>query len=70
MTGLLYRGDKVKKTSGYEFDGVVVCRFHTTEGKIRYVVEHLQSPGLLHIFSPEQLIPDRPREIENDPENF
>jgi hypothetical protein len=46
------RGDKV--TGDYRFPGTVVSRFHTTTGKLRYVVE-LDGYGLLHIFSENQL---------------
>lgn len=47
--------DLVEKDGGYEFPGEVVAAFHTRDGKVRYVVEHLTSMGLLHIFSESQL---------------
>ncbi len=48
-------GDKVKKVSGYSFDGYVLAVFQTREGNWRYVVEHAWLVGLLHIFNAEQL---------------
>lgn len=42
--------------SGYEYPGVVVSVFETLGGKLRYVVEHEISIGMLHIFNEEQLI--------------
>lgn len=47
-------GDKVYKLTGYKFPGIVVGRFTTTAGLIRYVVE-LNDYGLLHIFNEAQL---------------
>ena len=55
-------GETVQKPKGYFFAGIVVARFLTTQGKERYVVEHNQSVGMLHIFSPQQL----ERITEND----
>lgn len=51
----LQPGDAVEKISGYRFDGVVRATFLTGAGLTRHVVESEASPGLLHIFSPEQL---------------
>lgn len=48
-------GSEVEKDGGYMFPGEVVAAFHTRDGKVRYVVEHLTSAGLLHIFSESQL---------------
>ena len=48
-------GDLVQKASGYEYPGIVVSVFTTRQGKLRYVVEHLHSVGMLHIFNEEQL---------------
>lgn len=48
-------GDRVRKVSGYEFPGYIVARFTTRAGKVRYVVEHETSIGMLHIFNEEQL---------------
>ncbi len=50
-------GDKVCKTKGYAFDGVVVSTFMTLGGDWRVVVEMPTSSGhgLLHIFNQEQL---------------
>lgn len=48
-------GDAVEKVRGYEFPGWVRAVFLTRAGETRYVVEHALSPGLLHIFAPEQL---------------
>ncbi len=50
-------GDRVEKLAGYKYPGVVVSKFKTTAGKIRYVVE-CTSPdceGMLHIFNAAQL---------------
>ena len=48
-------GTRVRKSSGYDYPGTIVGIAATTEGRIRYVVEHRTSLGMLHIFSPEQL---------------
>lgn len=48
-------GDRVEKTTGYSYPGVVVSVFSTLSGKLRYVVEHEVSIGMLHIFNEEQL---------------
>lgn len=50
-------GDKVQKTSGYRFPGVVVSVYTTLKGKTRYVVE-CTSPDVeecQHIFNEDQL---------------
>jgi hypothetical protein len=49
-------GYTVNKKKGYEFLSVVVARFETQSGEIRVVCESLKIPGLLHIFSPDQMI--------------
>ena len=48
-------GDRVNKSTGYEFPGIVVSVFLTKQSNIRYVVEHENALGLLHIFSEAQL---------------
>ena len=53
-------GDKIKKSKGYAFEGVVVAVFKNTKGQVRIVAEHLgsqteESGGMLHIFSETQL---------------
>lgn len=50
-------GDKVRKVKGYRWPGVVVAKFETLSGKLRYVVECTvpEVTGALHIYSPEQL---------------
>lgn len=48
-------GDHVEKVKGYPFPGIVICAGRTTAGQPRYMVESTVIPGLLHIFSPEQL---------------
>lgn len=48
-------GDLVCKPEGYKYNGVVVSVFKTTEKKVRYVVENIESKGMLHIFSENQL---------------
>jgi len=55
-------GQAVSKVTGYAFDGHIVAQFWTVQGKPRYVVDHEQSRGMLHIFSPDQLHPDLSRE--------
>lgn len=51
-------GDKVEKRRGYRYPGVVLVRFQSLDGCPRYVVEAdcEEFRGMLHIFSPEQLI--------------
>lgn len=50
-------GDKVQKTKGYKWPGVVVSKFYTLDGALRYVVECVvpEVKGALHIYAPEQL---------------
>ena len=49
-------GARVYKLSGYEFDSTVVAVFTNLAGDERVVCELDQIPGLLHIFSPSQLM--------------
>lgn len=49
-------GDRVKKTTGYQYPGVVVSVFTNMNGDVRYVVEHRISVGMLHIFNEGQLV--------------
>lgn len=50
-------GDKVQKTKGYKWPGVVVAVFETLAGRIRVVVECTvpEVAGALHIYSPDQI---------------
>jgi hypothetical protein len=48
-------GDKVIKPRGYSFDSTIVAVFNKLDGEQRVVCESDHSPGLLHIFSPDQL---------------
>lgn len=48
-------GDLVDKPRGYAFPGVVRSVFVTGAGEVRTVAESEASPGLLHIFAPDQL---------------
>jgi hypothetical protein len=50
-------GDRVQKTRGYGWPGVVVAVFATLGGDCRVVVECdvPQVRGALHIYAPEQL---------------
>lgn len=48
-------GDRVSKKSGYGFPGVIVAKFFTTTGNLRFVVE-MDEFHLLHIFNEEQLV--------------
>jgi hypothetical protein len=56
-------GDRVQKTSGYKWPGVVVSVFVTLSGKTRVVVECTvpEVAGALHIYSPEQLVAAEPK---------
>lgn len=50
-------GDRVEKTAGYQWPGVVVSVFENLDGRRRYVVE-CTTPGVrgaLHIFNGSQL---------------
>ena len=54
-------GDKVSKSKGYAFNGIVVAKFENTKGQIRIVAEHIgsqtkESGGMLHIFAESQLV--------------
>lgn len=63
-------GDKVRKPRGYGFDGWVVATFTKRDGQRRVVVESEAIPGLLHIFTPEQVEPiDTSTEWEPPPES-
>lgn len=50
-------GDHVEKTSGYLYPGIIVAKFETTAGEIRYVVECdvAVCRGMLHIYNGNQL---------------
>jgi hypothetical protein len=50
-------GDRVEKTSGYKWPGVVVSVFETLTGERRVVVECTvaQIAGALHIYNEKQL---------------
>lgn len=50
-------GDKVEKTSGYKWPGVIVSVFETLEGQRRVVVECTvaEIAGALHIYNENQL---------------
>lgn len=48
---------RARKTGGnYQADGWVVGAFMTRAGLLRYVFEFEQIPGMLHIFTPEQIV--------------
>lgn len=50
-------GDRVRKTKGYSWPGIIVADFHTIAGQRRVVVECTvpEVAGALHIYNPEQL---------------
>jgi len=50
-------GDKVHKTKGYSWPGVIVADFTTLDGKRRLVVECTtpEVAGALHIYNEDQL---------------
>lgn len=50
-------GDKVEKTKGYKWPGVIVAIFTTSSAAERIVVECTvpEVSGALHIYSPDQL---------------
>lgn len=50
-----YVGQGVVKPKGYPFDSTVVAVFQNLDGDIRLVCESAVIPGLLHIFSPNQM---------------
>lgn len=56
-TTALTVGDRVEKSAGYQWPGVVVAVFETIGGKTRYVVECTvpEVAGALHIYSPNQI---------------
>lgn len=55
--GDFFVGDKVTKVRGYKYPGVIVARFTTQAGELRYVVEATGEDykGMLHIFNGDQL---------------
>jgi hypothetical protein len=54
----------VQKKTGYKYPGMIMAKFTTRSGAIRYVVEaiHPDFNGMLHIFNGTQLV----REYDND----
>ena len=50
-------GDKVEKTSGYKWPGIVVAAFDTLAGERRVVVECTtpEVAGALHIYNEKQI---------------
>ena len=58
MNATFQVGDKVRKSKGYKFPGVVVTVFKKLDGEsIRYVVECTAegAEGMLHVFAQSQL---------------
>lgn len=57
MEALLYiKGDRVLKTGGsFEATGTIVAAFNNTSGDARYVMEFDVPPGMLHIYTANQL---------------
>lgn len=55
-------GDVVEKVSGYKWPGVVVAKFSTLSGEVRYIVECTvpEVSGALHIYSEKQLLLTKP----------
>ena len=55
---LLEVGDRVEKTSGYKWPGIVVSVFDTLAGERRVVVECTtpEVAGALHIYNEKQLM--------------
>jgi len=53
-------GDRVVKKRGYEFDSTVVSVFQNLRGDTRIVCESTIIEGMLHIFSPEQMMKVNP----------
>lgn len=47
-------GDRVYKTKGYKFDGIILSVFKNTRGQTRLAVE-LEHNGMIHIFTEDQL---------------
>lgn len=51
-------GDRAVKFGGsYQATGTIVAVFATVAGRVRYVFEFDTPRGMLHIFSPEQVMP-------------
>jgi hypothetical protein len=50
-------GDKVHKIKGYKWPGVIVSRFQTLDGFVRYVVECTvpEVAGALHIYNGSEI---------------
>lgn len=48
-------GERVIKTSGYRYVGLIKAAFVNSFDDWRYVVENEDAPGMLHIFNGEQL---------------
>lgn len=48
-------GSQVQKKKGYAFDSEVRAVFTNKNGDTRLVCESTVIPGMLHIFSPEQM---------------
>lgn len=49
-------GDNVRKVKGYKYFGVIVAKFFTTSGHLRFVVENIgENKGMLFIFNADQL---------------
>lgn len=62
------RGDRVVKCTGrYHLSGTVLRPLVTLAGDVRFVVEHDPlAPGLLHIYSEENLRPETPDDIRGE----
>lgn len=49
------RGDKVKKSKGFEFRGTVLVEATKLDGKPIVLVEHSIEKGMVHVYQPQQL---------------
>ena len=50
---IIWVGERVRKTNGYRFEGVVLAAFSTSKGEPRLVVEH--DDGWSFIMRPDQV---------------
>ena len=57
---IIWVGERVRKTEGYRFEGVVLCAFSTSKGQPRLVVEH--DDGWAFIMRPDQVEKQEPKQ--------
>lgn len=49
------RGDKVRKSKGFPYNGIVLGQLEKLDGTPIVLVEHEIETGMVHVYQPQQL---------------